>query len=291
MRRPSLFTIFTIGIFFSFLFQGNPLFFHCPEIRSRLALLAAEKPVGASEIDDKNWMESVLPNEDEEFEEMPGAKKMPRKTPMKNPAKSPIHYLPRAPEVRKLKLEAMQLAEEFARILAERSALQPRLSQLEAEEARLRYLRLKYQVEYYKIREQVMEKYSGDKKINEMLKRHDAVLAHIDDLIAQEEKIDCYHTILERKHKAMEEYHWNVMDNKHPLIDEYLSDLDWKGHETEFKTLYGEVINDYKRIISENKIILKENMEIIKGKEKREGIMKEIIKELEGIRAEIGKVK
>jgi hypothetical protein len=119
------------------------------------------------------------------------------------------------------------------------------------------------------------------------LAKQDAVFGRVQSLVEKEEKIDCYHTIVERRHKAMEEYHWNLIDNKHSLIGEYLSDLDWKGHEEEFRKLYAEMIDDYKRIIADNKLILSDLQTLVKEKEEREKIMQQAVNEMEKLCAEL----
>jgi len=204
---------------------------------------------------------------------------------------TPIDYLPRDPQVRKLKLRCMELAEKFTKLIALRAALQPTLANLEKNEAELRHQRLKYRLKYFKLREKFMQKYPQNPKIRDILIRHDAEIRHIDDLIAMEEKIDCYHTIFERKHRAMEEYHWNLIDNKHPLIAEYLSDLDIRKNKRRFITLYNEAIKDYKRIILENKEMLIKTKEIVRGKERREKIMKQVVEELKKLCLELEKIK
>ncbi|MCE1245758.1 MAG: hypothetical protein LWY06_03845 [Firmicutes bacterium] len=195
-------------------------------------------------------------------------------------------YLPAVPELKKMKLEALGLAEEFARLLSERAKLQPRLSELEANEAVLRYERLKYEVIFFKQRDAIAAKNPQDKTTLEKLAKQDAAYAHVEDLVVKEEKIDCYHTIIERRHKATEEYHWNLLDNKHSLIGEYLSDLPWKGHEEEFRKLYAEMIDDYKRIIEDNKKILSDLQTLIKEKEQREIIMRQAVEEMKKLCAE-----
>jgi hypothetical protein len=189
------------------------------------------------------------------------------------PGAAPRNYLPADPRVKKLKLQALILAEKFTKILAERSKLQPMLGEFESQEANLRHLTLKYRLEYYQMRDFLLGRAARDGKIKNLLKNQEVKLARIEDLIKQEEKIDCLHTIYERKHKALEEYHWSLMDNKHPLIEEYLQDLPYSGHEKEFESLYGEIIQDYTRIIEDNHTILKETKEIIEGKKKRQVLM------------------
>ena len=197
--------------------------------------------------------------------------------------KNPLKYLPDDPQVKKLKLQAMELAEKFTKILAERSALQPQLAKLEKNEADLKHLRLKYRLKYLKLRDKIQPEAAKNKKIRELLRMQDLEMIHIEYLIVREEKIDCYHTIFERKHRAMEEYHWNLIDNKHSLIGEYLLDLDIKKHKDQYITLYNETIRDYKRIIKENLEIMKETKEIIEAKKKREVILREIVEELKGL--------
>jgi len=206
----------------------------------------------------------------------------------KDSEKKPVEYLPVDPNVKKLKLQAMDLAEKFTRILAQRSKLQPELAKLESNEAELRYLRLKYKIAYLKKRDELTKKYPGNKKLMDMLIRHDRVIRHIEDLIYQEEKIDCYHTIYERKFRAMEEYHWNILDNKHPLVAEYIEDRTWKENSGEIKELYGDIIRDYIRIIRENNEILKKTKQIIEEKKKREKIMREIVSEWKKLVKEVG---
>lgn len=199
----------------------------------------------------------------------------------------PKSYLPKHPEVKKMHLQAMALAEKFAQIVAQRAALQPQLGRLEKEDARLRHLRLKYQLQYLKLRDRFVKENGNGAKTEAFLKEQDRKLKQVRSLIKKEEKIDCYHTIFERKHKAMEEYHWRLIDEKHPLIAEYLRGMDYETNKGRFKTLYGEMINDYKRIIKENETILKETEEIIKAKQKRVKIMKSAVEMMKGILGEM----
>ena len=111
-----------------------------------------------------------------------------------------------------------------------------------------------------------------------MLKKHDREIKKVDQLVIREEKIDCYHTIFERKHKAMEEYHWSLLDDKHSLIAEYLKGMNYKKSRNQFETLYGEVIADYRQIIAGNKVILAETKKIIPEKEKRIILLKEAVR-------------
>lgn len=204
--------------------------------------------------------------------------------------KNPVNYLPDDPEVKKLKLQAMQLAEKFTKILADRTALQPQLAELEKNEAELKHLRLKFQIKYFILRDQLMQK-EKKPEIMKLLVRQDMEMMHIEDLIVREEKIDCYHTIFERKHKAMEEYHWSLIDNKHSLIGEYLADMDVKKNKAQFITLYNETIRDYQRIIDDNLEIMKETKEIIEAKKQREVIMKQIVEEEKKLCDELEKTK
>ncbi|MCD4785806.1 MAG: hypothetical protein K8T10_18460 [Candidatus Eremiobacteraeota bacterium] len=252
----------------------------------KMADVSEGKPLSlvfVSDIPDKN--DEVDEDEDDRDTMVQG------KSQKKGGEKKPVQYLPVDPNVKKLKLKAMDLARKFTKILAERSKLQPELAKLESNEAELRYLRLKYQIEYLKKRDQLMEKYPGNKKIMDMLRRHDGVISHINDLIFREEKIDCYHTIYERKHRAMEEYHWNILDNKHPLVAEYLQDRSWKKNKEEIKELYGDIVIDYIRIIKENTKILKKTKQIIKEKKKREKIMRKIVDEWKKLYDELKKYK
>lgn len=205
--------------------------------------------------------------------------------------KNPINYLPDDPEVKKLKLQAMELAEKFTKILADRTAMQPQLAELEKNEAELKHLRLKYQIQYFIKRDELKQKYWGKPDFMKLMVRQDEDMRHIEDLIAREEKIDCYHTIFERKHKAMEEYHWNLIDSKHDLIGEYLSGMDVKKNKEQFITLYNECIRDYQRIIDDNLEIMKETKQIIEEKKKREVILRQIVEEEKRLYSELEKVK
>ncbi len=205
--------------------------------------------------------------------------------------KNPVNYLPNDPDVKKLKLEAMALAEKFTKILAERTALQPELAELEKNEAELKHLRLKYQIQYFIKRDELTKKYWGKTDFMKLMIRQDEDMRHIEDLIAREEKIDCYHTIFERKHKAMEEYHWNLIDSKHDLIGEYLSGMDVKKNKAQFITLYSECIRDYQRIIDDNLVILKETKQIIGEKKEREVLLRQIVEEEKKLCSELEKVK
>lgn len=225
-----------------------------------------------------NPASSVMAAEKEDDEEDPADDPEGRDEDAK--LQAPKFYLPRHPEVKKFHLQAMELAEEFTRILAERSRLQPELGRLESEEANMRHLMLKYRLHYYKTRERIMAKNGKNPAIQKALMEQDRKLLHVDELIYREEKIDCLHTIYERKHRSMEEYHWKQIDDKHPLIAEYLQDRTWEKNSEEIKALYGEMISDYQRIIRENKEIMAKTKEIIEEKKNRVKILKLAVKEL-----------
>jgi hypothetical protein len=192
-------------------------------------------------------------------------------------------YIPTHPQVKKLHLQAMALAEEFAAVQAQRAALLPESALLEKEEAALRHQLLKYRLEYYRQRDLLAGEAGDRPQVIKALKDHDGRMEDIEELVMREEKIDCYHTIFERKHKAMEEYHWSLIDGKHPLIREYLKGLDWERHGEEFGTLYGEMIADYRRMIDENRLIIKETKEITGGRKERAAILRSAVKEMKAL--------
>lgn len=203
--------------------------------------------------------------------------------------KNPAFVFPRHPEMRKLHFKALELAEEYAKILSERSQLQPELGSLEKDEARLRYLMLKYRFEYMREKDRLINE-KGLENAEKMLKNHKERLMIIDQLIAAEEKIDCLHTIYEKKHRALEEYHWSMLDGKHPLIDEYLQGLIWEKHKEEYETLYNEIYEDYQKMIADNKEMLKRTKINIEEKKERivllnriVNILTELCKEMENL--------